>query len=256
MRHHADSRVADLGSRPLRACGVALLPLFAAFVASGDAGLSAQAPATPMTLACRGALAPDASAASLAARFGAANVTDGDIDVGEGETEPGTVVFAGDPASRLEVLWVDAAERRRPSAVMARRWDGQEISRWRTPRGVTLGLGLRAIERLNGRPFTLAGFGWDYGGGAEDWGGGRLASDQPAGCRLALRFSEHAASRPDLFEWSRQVSGDRAFPSSHPAMQAIDPTVYQVILEYPDHRRQAAVTSAPSSSRGTARAAR
>lgn len=210
-----------------------------------------------MTLACRGALSPDASATSLAARFGVANVTHENIDVGEGEFEPGTVLFAGRPEWRLEILWQDAANRRRPSAVMARRWDGKTTSRWRTPRGVTLGLRLRAVERLNGRPFTLSGFGWDYGGGAEDWAGGRLSSDQPDGCHLALRFSEgDAASRPEMLALSRQVLGDRAYPSSHAAMQAIDPTVVEVRLEYPDaHRAQAAI-SPPSSSPGIARAAR
>src|SRR5688500_18184692 len=77
------------------------------------------------TLACEGPFRPDASAASLAAYFGSTNVTDADIDIGEGETEPGTVLF---PSSndRVEVLWMDGGRRMHPRRVIVRQpWAAQ-----------------------------------------------------------------------------------------------------------------------------------
>ena len=44
------------------------------------------------------------------------------------------------------------------------------------------------IEALNGRPFKLYGFGFDYGGTTLDWNGGALAT-QAGGCTLTLRFT-------------------------------------------------------------------
>ena len=44
-------------------------------------------------LSCEAAFRQDASAASLAEHFGSAYITSADIDVGEGQTEPGTVLF-------------------------------------------------------------------------------------------------------------------------------------------------------------------
>jgi hypothetical protein len=35
---------------------------------------------------------------------------------------------------------------------------------WKAAHGITLGTSLVQLERLNRHPFTLAGFGWDYGG--------------------------------------------------------------------------------------------
>src|SRR5262245_57087950 len=82
------------------------------------------------------------------------------IELGEGETAPGTVLFPNDSVRRLEVLWQDTITRARPARLILR---GEE-SRWQLPGGISLGTTLRELERRNGREFTLAGFGWDYGG--------------------------------------------------------------------------------------------
>ncbi|MDP3242910.1 MAG: hypothetical protein Q8M69_21010, partial [Reyranella sp.] len=63
----------------------------------------AQGPA-PTVLDCTGPFARTADERTLAQVFGAANVERADVPVGEGEgnTEPGTVIFAKDPATRID----------------------------------------------------------------------------------------------------------------------------------------------------------
>lgn len=124
-------------------------------VSSGPAAAQA-----PTMLGCTGPFAKDAAEPALIAAFGAANVKREDIDVGEGSTEPGTIVFPDDEKRRIEVLWHDNEKRRRPSAIMVR-----DPSSWRVAvpgePSVTIGTGteLAAVEAANGKPFQLYGFG-------------------------------------------------------------------------------------------------
>jgi hypothetical protein len=110
-----------------------------------------------------------------------------------------------------------------------------DSSEWKTAEGICLGSTLKEIERLNAYPFKLAGFDFDYGGTITDCGHGRLKMlgcvDRDGAFRgrlvvLRLRPSVEAQARPD----HRQVIGDRVFSSGHPAMQALNPSVYQMIV--------------------------
>jgi len=137
----------------------------------------------------------------------------------EGTHEMATVLFPRDRSRRAVVEWSDLARRRRPAAVRV-----GEGSRWRTPQGVSVGDSLSRVEAINGRPFNLAGFGWDYGGTVLDFDGGTLAS---TGCRLILRFSAHP-DRPTAPE----LDGDRELKSDDPLVRAADPVVYEMILQW------------------------
>ena len=184
-------------------------------------------------LTCAGSLSPDASAESFVVAFRASNVTLEDLKFPEGETMPGTVLFAGRQLDRLEILWKDPEARRRPEAVMVRQSDIAARSHWRSPTGVTLGLDLQRVEALNGRPFQLLGFAWDYEGGVMSWAGGRLDGEQPGDCRLSVRFTTGdigpSATRQ---RWFNEASGDKEFSSSHPAMQGLRPVVRELVLQY------------------------
>lgn len=184
-------------------------------------------------LVCERGLAPEASAASLSQYFGAANVQTGEINLGEGEHERGTVLFARSPQDRIEVLWKDREAQRAPRQVRISGLISGMMSRWRTPLGVTLGMDLGTLERINRRPFRLAGFGWDYGGTVTSWGGGLLESTPAAACAVGVRLApELHREDAEQHRWYRQVVGERVFSSGHPAMQTLQPQIYEVSLHY------------------------
>lgn len=199
----------------------------AVVAAVAPAGL-AVTPADPCALTLRDPgrmLDRQVSPALLARVFAPGQLRDGAVEVGEGETRPGTVIFPDDPRRRLSVVWKDR------SGLQSKIWlmvDGE--SRWRGYRDVGIGTDLRTLERLNERPFALAGFAWDYGGTVVDWRGGRLDAIASPRCRLIVRLGPPHAAPRDLVD---QVIGDRDFPSDHPAMRALNPSAYQVILELP-----------------------
>ena len=193
----------------------------AALLLGGDAAAQAA-----RVLDCESNFPATASAAGLADRFGAANVVNAEISVGEGLYEKGTVLFADSADDKVEIIWKDAEGLRLPRVV---RIQG-ESSNWSTRSGLSLGDDLRTVERFNRKPFRLAGFSWDYAGTVLSWSGGALEGAAGAACVVRVRLAPDESA--DNVQWRRQVKGDRAFSSAHPAMKALNPRIYEIWLEY------------------------
>jgi hypothetical protein len=165
----------------------------------------------------------ETSEADLRQRYGASSVSAARIQIGEGETMPGTVLYPGDSLRRVEVIWQDSVNRRHPARLILR----GNRSQWQVNRGISLGTSLQDLERLNGRPFTLAGFGWDYAGVVTDWKGGALDSSL-AGVKLYL---DPGPAQTESAPYS-QVLGDRDYSSALPAMQQLAPWVAQIFVDF------------------------
>lgn len=191
-------------------------------VAAGTLALSACAEApeapvaeAPLELVC--AAFADASAESLAARFGAANMREETLPGAEGDEYQATVVFPEDRERRLEIVWTDPTARTRVSQVSI----SGEQSGWRGPAGVALGMSAGEVAASNGAPFTIAGFGWDLGGWVGDWKGGVLSH---ASCHVGMRLSPRG-------DYSSAV-GDTLFSSDSAEIRLADPRVLAISLGY------------------------
>ncbi len=182
-----------------------------------------------LPLSCGDPVGWDATEADLIATFGKDNVVFGDLGGPEGEEMPGTRVNGGDAARRLEVVWEDEAARARPSMIRVYSgWDeatGQEVLPvWVAPGGLKAGQTLAEVEALNGKPFKLSGFGWDYGGMGMGWEGGALETAQPR-CDVQVFFNPRA-------DFAESVSGDITLTSDNPELRASDPVVMMFTITY------------------------
>jgi hypothetical protein len=128
-----------------------------------------------------GPITADINRAGLVRLFGKRNVTDRDIDTGEGP-EPATVVYPEDSTAELVVFWGDL----RIGSVFVCFDRARPPCKWHTKEGVTLGTTFTALENLNGRPFEIVPWDMDYGGNVTDWKGGQLAR----------AFNDNVATRP------------------------------------------------------------
>ncbi len=167
----------------------------------------------------------------LQKRFGAGNVTSALVPWGgaEGDVNPGTVLFGSTVGAKLEIFWSDRTGKRSPQWVSVR---GKE-SRWHTPGGFTLGTDLRTLERLNGKPFRLIGYGSDVSGTILSWSAGALDAQNTKDCRVRLRVGpDWEAIDPATSQLINQLKGERDYSSGHPAMQALNPRVYELFLQY------------------------
>lgn len=176
-----------------------------------------------------GAITPQTSEADLRKIYGRRNVRSTRVSIGEGEYEPGTAIYPNDPRRAIEIVWKDARARRFPKRIQLT----GDRSVWRTRDGISLGTRLKVLEQINGRPFVLTGFGWDYAGTVVSWEGGKLARDFEKDGRVVLLRLSDQTDYEALGADDGSVSGDRDFPSSNPVMQKINPKVYQIIVEFP-----------------------
>jgi len=100
---------------------------------------------------------------------------------------------------------------------------------------VTIGTTLRELERLNGKPFRMFGFWWDYGGEVSSWEGGELEREffHEAGSQLVVRLGGREWSSALLTEEEAgAVSGEKEVPSDHPVMQKINPEVVVLLFSF------------------------
>jgi len=148
-----------------------------------------------------------------------------EIDVGEGMTERGLIIYEDDPARRLAVTW-DHGRPAHPALVFICYQRLNSPCRWRTASGIGIGLTLKDLERHNSRPFELTGAGTDVSGNGVSFNGGRLARELDNPKRLLLTFDVNGpANRNISAEEYDTIQGGGVFLSSLPAFQKLNPRV-------------------------------
>lgn len=178
----------------------------------------------PRAVACAGVFAKDSTHLKLAQRFEPKNVEFADVDGPDGSRLKATVLFGQDPKGRLEVLWSDEGSRSGTSLIVI---TGR--SAWIGPKGLKLGLTLPALEKLNGKPFRLMGFGAkENAGQVTGWDGGALAA-LPGGCKVGLRLALDPKTLPEA---RAAAAGEAEIASSDPALKAAAPKVAEIIIGY------------------------
>jgi hypothetical protein len=207
------------------------MPLIAVFMLAGALYAAAQsAPDTQDNLqpqkrdaiGCDGAFAKDTSHAKLAAVFGAKNVAFRQVDGAEGAKENATVLFDDDPTRRVVVFWHDERARARPRMISV-----GAPSLWTGPGGVGNGMKLTDVEKLNGKPFKLSGFGWDGGGFVRELDG-KL---KPPACNLVIRF-EPGIANPLPARYA-EVTGEKTIVSSNGLLRRTRAQVSEWGIGYP-----------------------
>ncbi|MEM7657953.1 MAG: SH3 domain-containing protein [Bacteroidota bacterium] len=100
--------------------------------------------------------------------YGPANVSRASVQVPGKGTEDCSVLMGG-TKDEIRITW-KSAERNRVKAVYFERPD----SRWYTQEGLTVGLALGELTKVNKAPITFLGLDWTYGGTVESWQKGSL----------------------------------------------------------------------------------
>lgn len=154
----------------------------------------------------------------LVRMYGAANVADQDVDIGEGEMRSATFLFPKDPEHRIEILWKDPDTKTAPESADIR---GKK-SRWHAVHGITLGTSVGELERFNGRPFrfTSTNDGTDMAKELISWRGGSLEKSLQGNGRVILELEWTPAKGdslrgPTTSKPNRTIqSGGRKIPTS------------------------------------------
>jgi hypothetical protein len=163
----------------------------------------------------------------LIAYFGAKNVKHQTVNLAEGETSNGTVIFPNDPKKRVTFIWKDVKKRDLPEVIRIE----DQPSLWRLPNEITTGTSLIELEKLNGKVFKMSGFDWDYGGNVLSWNNGKLESLLKS---KSGKVSATASLAPAKGKNSPEdLSGDKEILSSNASMHKLNPVVVTLSILAP-----------------------
>jgi hypothetical protein len=171
---------------------------------------------------CSGVFGPESSADLLIQTYGADNVVTGNVPGAEGMDMLATTVFPNDPDKKLVFGWWDEEGLKELSYVdLPPSMSG--------PHGVRTGMSVDEVVAINGAPFTIGGFWWDYGGYATI-DTGKLANIGD-GCYVWMRFSpaEDYPASTDVTE----IAGDRQIPTTEPLLKTVDTRLAVLSVGYP-----------------------
>ena len=171
--------------------------------------------------------------ADLDTLFGKDNVQERNLDISEGP-EVATVVFGDDTSAALAITW----DREHVSTVHICYGTKTGPCKWRTASGIRIGLPSRELEKINGKSFQMAGYGFDGQGSVTSWRNGTLEED-PSKCgHLGVRLTPAAelGDRPlskQEASLMKQVQGDRkTYSSGSVAILELNPLVSALALQF------------------------
>jgi len=172
---------------------------------------------------CTGVFGPDSSEALVKQTYGADNVVTGMVPGAEGQDMLATTVFPNDPDKTLLFAWMNDQTREGlafvdlPPSIAG-------------PHDIHVGMSVAEVLAINGRPFNVGGFWWDYGGYAQIEEGA-LANTELTTCYLSLRFAPADAYPQDLDVSA--VSGEVSIPADEPLLAKLDTRLTVVSVSYP-----------------------
>ena len=181
-----------------------------------------------------------ATEAGLLALLGANNVQHDTIYVIDGTYAIGTTLYKNTP-DQAQILWADTLHFARPRTVLLRPSLDQDNNplpgphgttpRWVTDQGVRIGMTLREVEKINGRPFSLYGFEWDYSGLSLGWKGGSLAQKDGTTYLGASFAPANGLSQAQATAY-QSLLGDQELLSANPAMRQLNPTIQTLSVSF------------------------
>jgi hypothetical protein len=157
-----------------------------------------------------GAITHGATLLSLRTLYGAKNVKAAELPGPEGTTLEGIRMFEGTDRE-LELIYDQEGEEKIVTDVVV------IGSAWKFECGLRVGMSLEEVEKINGGPFQVMGFDWDYGGFA-NFEGGKLERG------VSVRFY------PTAERVSEKLSGDVQIKSTDADLKAAKPVVQERIM--------------------------
>ena len=166
--------------------------------------------------------------------FPADAVRDDEIELDEGMQQKATLVYRGDPSRTLAISWNAGHHPKQVFVCFGRR---RGPCHWELANGIKIGTRLDELGKRNGGPFTISGFGYNYGGNVLSWNGGNLASLDCGGGRVVLNLDADRTRDGDYSigltsEERHSISGDRPIGSWVPAMLKVNPAVVGLLVQF------------------------
>jgi len=183
-----------------------------------------------------GPITSAATRQSLPGLFPGAKVLDDEMELDEGVIYPATFVFKGEPSRQLAIVWSGKSAQAHPKEIFICFERRSGPCQWQAENGIGVGSRLHELEAQNGRAFTVAGFGWNYGGNVMSWDGGTLSKWDTTGSLVLTLDADRLPNGRYVVALTpgeaHSIQGDHPVPSDAPAMRKLDPRVAGMLFKF------------------------
>lgn len=142
-----------------------------------------------------------------------ANIEEGTDMMEEGTVERAYTVLYPDTPDELLITWQS------PDKNKIEKIHFSDNGRWTTESGVKIGTTYDQLNKMNGKPISFYGFGWDYSG-AVVWNGGKL---EKSGLHVFL--APESGNIQDYY-------GDHIIKASPEEIENLDLKVASIMIDY------------------------
>jgi hypothetical protein len=167
--------------------------------------------------------------------FSKQDVEDGELELDEGMLQPGAFVYKSNPSQALAVVWNGKGPQATPKQIFVCFGRRRGDCRWQLSNGIKVGTRLTELEAMNGKSFTISGFGWNYGGNVLSWDGGKL---EKLDCNGRVVLTMDAERRSGEYtvnltsEEKHSMTGDKPVSSQNAAMRKLNPGVVEMVFYF------------------------
>jgi len=162
-----------------------------------------------------GIVTKDDTHASLVQKLSPGEVIKENLHIGEGQTVEGTILYPN-TNKELRIYWQNEDFEHMRQIIISK--PGGE---WRTENGIHMGQSIAEVTAINGTPFELTGFQWDFAGTSLNWQGGKLNPN------LTLSFDYHG----DISIYPFLI-GDKVISSDNSSLLKLKPRVRQILVSF------------------------
>jgi hypothetical protein len=178
--------------------------------------------------------------ADLQRLFPTATVADSELELDEGMVFPSTMVARETQAESLAIIWQGKGADAHPKEIFLCRGRRRVACKWHAAGvggEIIPGMKLLDLEVMNGKPFTIHGFGWGYGSNVESWDGGAI---DKVDCHHSLSIAIDGERGRDgeltlklTDEETNSFSGNQSVPTTTPALRKLNPEITEILFIFP-----------------------
>lgn len=178
--------------------------------------------------------------ADLKRLFPVATIKDDELELDEGMVFPATFIAQAVPGESLAIVWAGKGPDAHPKQVFMCRGRRRGVCKYHAVGlggEIATGTKLSDLETMNGKPFTVQGFGWTYGGNIVSWDGGKL---QAYDCNSSLSIvidgerNREGGLTLQLSEDDRATfTGNRQVSTATPALRKLNPVITEMLFIFP-----------------------
>jgi hypothetical protein len=157
-------------------------------------------------------------------KFGAKNILKDSTISGSDSTKLEVSILYPNTVNEATIFWKKNQKHQLLESVVVACDSAGYKGKWHSEKGLQPSQNLATVLAINKKPFTISGFGWQYGGHVVSWEGGSLDTKMVTG-----RFADYGKNKISASEF-KSITGPTEFNISLEAIKNLNPILNELTV--------------------------